>query len=272
MRSGSELERVPERAAREPAIEVDNLSVVYRFRRARPTLLSLLRSFASPKSSMQEVRALKGVSVEVAAGKVLGVIGRNGAGKSTLLRAIAGLVPPSRGRIIVRGQVTPLLTLGVGFNKKLTGRENVILGALAAGLDMAEARERYGDIADFAELGEFIDYPVQSYSSGMRARLGFAVAAHLDPEILLIDETLAVGDMAFKEKCQEMLTELCGQGRTVMIVSHGMASVLEMASDCLWLHDGEVRKRGSPREVVEEYMRFMRLSRSAGIDSDIEGN
>lgn len=253
-------------SARDLAIEVRDLSVVYRIRRARPTLRSLVRGYVSREGSMHRIEALRGVSVAVPRGSVLGVIGKNGAGKSTLLRAIAGLVPPMEGRIVVRGHVTPLLSLGVGFNRKLTGRENIVLGALAAGLDAAEAQERYEDIASFAELGEFIDYPVQSYSTGMRSRLGFAVAAHLDPEILLIDETLAVGDVAFKEKCGAKLEEMCGEGRTVVIVTHGMGTVLDMASDCLWLHEGRVRSHGSPMEVVEAYMRFMRVKRSQAVN------
>lgn len=215
---------------------------------------------------MQRIDALQGVSVTVPRGAVLGVIGRNGAGKSTLLRAMAGLVPPSEGRIVVRGEVTPLLSLGVGFNTKLTGRENIVLGALATGLDTSEAGKRYEDIVVFAELGKFIDYPVQSYSSGMRSRLGFAVAAHLDPEILLIDETLAVGDAAFREKAEAKMDEMCGQGRTVVIVTHGMGTVLEMASDCLWLHEGRVMKHGPAAEVVEAYMRFTRVQRSQAVD------
>lgn len=246
-------------------IEVEDVSVVYRVRRARPTVRSLLRSFLPGKDSLHRIEALRGVFLSVPRGSVLGVIGKNGAGKSTLLRAIAGLIPPSKGRIVVRGQVTPLLSLGVGFNKKLTGRENIILGGLAAGLNASEARERYEDIVGFAELGEFIDYPVQSYSSGMRSRLGFAVAAHLDPEILLIDETLAVGDVAFKEKCSAKLDEMCGEGRTVVIVTHGMGTVLDMASDCLWLHEGRVERLGAPMEVVEAYMRFMRVQRSRAV-------
>ncbi len=266
MRSGSEVAETPPGAVRDAAIEVQDVSVVYRIRRARPNLRSLVRGFVSRQGSMHRIEALRGVSVTVPRGSVLGVIGKNGAGKSTLLRAVAGLVPPSDGRIVVRGAVTPLLSLGVGFNAKLTGRENIVLGALASGLDPRGARERYEDIAAFAELGEFIDYPVQSYSSGMRSRLGFAVAAHLDPEILLIDETLAVGDVAFKEKCSAKLDELCGEGRTVVIVTHGMGSVLDMASDCLWLHEGRVREHGSPTEVVESYMRFSRVRRSRAVD------
>lgn len=266
MRSGSKVAEPPVGHAPEPAIAVENLSVVYRLRSERPTLRSLVRGLTSNNGSMREIHALEDVSFDVPRGSVLGIIGKNGAGKSTLLRAIAGLLPPAEGRITVRGEVTPLLTLGVGFNRELTGRENVVLGALAAGLTETEAKNRFDDIAAFAELGEFIEYPIRSYSSGMSARLGFAVAAHLDPEILLIDETLAVGDGAFKDKCRTKMEELCGEGRTVLLVTHGLGTVLEMASKCLWLHEGRLMRHGSPLETVEAYMRFARIQRSQAID------
>lgn len=264
MRSESEVAAASTELS--PAIEVEGVSVVYHVRRSQRTVgRALKRLFSRGRRGPQRVVALDDVSLSVPRGSIFGVIGRNGAGKSTLLRAIAGIIPPSRGRITVRGEVTPLLSLGVGFNKQLTGRENIVLGTLAAGLRGQEADAAMQEIVEFSELGDFIDYPVRSYSSGIRSRLGFAVASQLDPEILLIDEALSVGDQAFKEKCRVRMEKMCGEGRTVVIVTHGMGTVLEMTSACLWLHEGRVARTGSPQEVVDAYMGFSRASK-VGID------
>jgi teichoic acid transport system ATP-binding protein len=198
---------------------------------------------------------LRGVSFQVPAGAVYGVIGRNGAGKSTLLRSIAGILPPTAGRVAVWGRVTPLLSLGVGFNRELTGRENILLGGLTAGLTANEVYANFDRVEEFAGLGDAIDFPMRTYSSGMFGRLAFSVAAHLKPEILLIDEALAAGDAAFKLKSMDKIRELCEQEHcTVLIVSHGLEVVKALAERCVWLDRGLVHLEGPADEVVAAYM------------------
>jgi lipopolysaccharide transport system ATP-binding protein/teichoic acid transport system ATP-binding protein len=215
-----------------PVIDVQNLSITYRttFEKT-PTLKTALTRLGRGERVVREVEAVRDVSFTLSHGQVLGVLGANGAGKSTMLRALAGILPPTTGRVEINGRVSTLLALGVGFNNKLTGRENVVLGGLAAGLARAEIQSRYEEIADFAELGDFMDMPMRTYSSGMFARLAFAVAVHMDPDILLIDEALAAGDARFKRKATNKMLELCAQARTLVLVSHGMAAIREMCTD-----------------------------------------
>lgn len=238
-----------------PAVQVDRLSV--RFRTTRedvPTLKGTLARLHRRTKSRHNVDALRGVSFTVPSGCVFGVIGPNGAGKSTLFRTIAGIIPPTEGCVTVFGRLTPLLSLGVGFNRELTGRENIRLGGLAAGLDRETIDAHYQEIIAFADIGDAIDYPMRTYSSGMFARVAFAVAAHLDPEILLIDEALSAGDAAFKEKSLEKIVELCQRDCTVMIVSHGMEIVKVLADHCVWLDRGVVRATGNADAVVSAYL------------------
>jgi teichoic acid transport system ATP-binding protein len=205
---------------------------------------------------VREIQAVRGVSLDVEHGSVLGIIGANGAGKSTLMRAIAGILPPSTGQIVVNGRISTLLALGVGFNGQLSGRENVILGGLAAGLTRRQVNERFEQIADWAELGEFMDMPMKSYSSGMYGRLAFAVSTHMEPDVLLVDEALSTGDAHFRRKSYEKMQELVGQARTIVIVSHGIGAIREMCDDCVWMHKGEIVRRGKPDEVAAEYLEF----------------
>lgn len=247
-----------------PAVEVTDLSVQYRTNfEKRPTLKAFL---ARPgrRRGVRVIEALRDVSFTVPSGTVLGIIGANGAGKSTLLRSIAGILPPSRGRVVVRGQVSTLLALGIGFNKALSGRENITLGGLAAGLEPDEIEDRFDDIVGFADLGEFIDLPMKTYSSGMYGRLAFSVAAHMDPDVLLIDEALATGDAAFRQKCTRKMQELCGNAGTILLVSHGLGSIREMADNCLWLHKGRIRAYGAPPDVIEQYNTYMRGGQKVG--------
>ena len=211
------------------------------------------------QSDVRVVPALTDISLDVGRGTVLGVIGRNGAGKSTLLRTIAGILAPSEGKVTVRGRISALLSVGVGMSDVLTGRENIKLGGLAVGLPEDRLDDLALAIAEFAQLGEYVDYPVRTYSSGMRARLGFAVAAHLDPEILLIDEALTGGDAKFKERTADKMFDLCGDGRTIVLVSHGLSLVRVIATKCVWLHQGKIVEYGDPDEVVASYMRYCRL-------------
>jgi ABC-type polysaccharide/polyol phosphate transport system ATPase subunit len=245
------------------AVTVENLTVTYRtVLERRPTLRKALVRLGRRERSTRTVRAVDDVSFSVPRGSVLAVIGRNGAGKSTLLRAVGGIIPPTSGRVSVRGEVTTMLALGVGFNRELTGRDNIELGVLAAGMPPEIIDEKFGEIADFAELGEFIDYPLRTYSSGMASRLAFSVAIHLDPEIILIDEALAAGDSAFKQKCSERVKDLCAADRTALLVTHGLRTVKELATDCIWMHQGRVVGRGEPEEVVGEYMAFTKVKES----------
>jgi ABC-type polysaccharide/polyol phosphate transport system ATPase subunit len=263
------LPSASEATATATAVTVEN--VVVRFRTTQeksPTLRNSMVKLVSRSKVARTIEALKGVSFEVPTGSVYGVIGRNGAGKSTLFRTIAGILPPTEGRITLRGRVTPLLSLGVGFNRELTGRENILLGGLAVGLHPEEVGQRYQAVVDFAELGDALGYPMRTYSSGMFARLGFAISAHLDPEILLIDEALAAGDARFKQKCFAKIQELCEADCTVMLVSHGMQVVRQLADRCLWLEEGNARMEGSGEEVVAAYMEHMGAARDASAMED----
>jgi teichoic acid transport system ATP-binding protein len=190
-------------------------------------------------------------------GTVLGIVGVNGAGKSTLLRTVAGILPPTEGRILVHGRVSTLLALGVGFNADLSGRENVVLGGLAAGLTREELAARYDTIAEFAELGDAMDLPMRTYSSGMYGRLAFAVAMNMEPNILLIDEALSVGDPRFKRKSFEKMRELCDQAGTILLVSHALRSVRRLCNEVIWLDKGRIVMRDDPAAVIKEYRRFL---------------
>ena len=225
----------------------------------RPTLKRAVRERLAGRRTVEFVKALDGVTCSVKKGITYGIIGRNGAGKTTLLRAMAGIIPPTAGQVTVRGRVSTLLALGIGFNTELTGRDNILLGGLAAGRDYNKLMESFEDIVAFAELGRFIDFPMRSYSSGMRGRLAFAVAVHVEPELLLIDEALSSGDEAFREKCQAKMEELCARRHTIVLVTHGLKSVKEMASECLWLHEGKRMSVGEPGQVVEDYKKFVTL-------------
>jgi ABC-type polysaccharide/polyol phosphate transport system ATPase subunit len=266
--STSETDVVPE----PPAISVENISASYRVRKEVRLTTTLRDGFSNLRQGANSTRlvpALRDVSVTVPKGSVLGVLGRNGAGKSTLLRAIAGIIPPTAGRIVVRGEISTLLSAGIGFNRALTGRANIELGALAMGFPDDRIGDLTVSVAEFAQLGEYIDFPMRAYSSGMSMRLGFSLAAHLDPEILLIDEALAGGDSKFKERVAEKMEELCSSGRTIVLVSHAMRVFKTMASSCLWLHQGKVIEYGDPDDVIRQYLRFCRLEASSeGLDDE----
>ncbi len=246
------------------SIRAEDVSVTYRASlERRPTLKSTIRRLGRRERIVQEIEAVKRVSFDISHGTVLGVMGANGAGKSTLVRTIAGILPPTQGRVEVFGRVSTLLALGVGFNRDLTGRDNVRLGGLAAGLDRAHLEERYEDIVRFAELGEFMDLPMRTYSSGMYGRLGFAVAVHMDPDILLIDEALSVGDARFRRKSAEKMRELCGEDRTVVLVSHALGTIKELADQAIWMHKGELRMWDEPDAVVSAYTEFLEVQQDA---------
>jgi ABC-type polysaccharide/polyol phosphate transport system ATPase subunit len=273
LRSASEkpavtLDRPP--ATTPWAVKVENLSVTYRTAiEKKPTLKQTLIRLGRRERIIREIRAVRDVSFEVSHGAVLGVVGVNGAGKSTLLRTMAGILPPSTGRVEVFGRVSTLLSLGVGFKGELTGQENVVLGGLAAGLSRQQVAAKYEDIAEFAELGDFMEMPMRTYSSGMYGRLAFSVAVNMDPDILLIDEALSTGDARFKEKSFEKMRELCGEARTIVLVSHGLRSIRELCDEALWMHEGRIVMRDRADTVIDAYKEFLHVGESEVIDEDV---
>jgi lipopolysaccharide transport system ATP-binding protein len=199
--------------------------------------------------------ALKNVSFEVQEGEVVGIIGRNGAGKSTLLKLLSRITEPTTGRILLRGRVSSLLEVGTGFHPELTGRENIFLNGAILGMRRREIHRRFDEIVAFAESEKFLDTPVKRYSSGMYVRLAFAVAAHLEPDILVVDEVLAVGDAAFQKKCLARMDDVARHGKTVLLISHNMLSIESLCSRVLWLHSGEIKREGRASDVVGQYLR-----------------
>jgi lipopolysaccharide transport system ATP-binding protein len=222
----------------------------------------------SPKSSLRkkEFWAVKDVSFELKQGESLGLIGGNGAGKSTMLKLINGLMKPDRGKITVRGSVGALIELGAGFNPILTGKENIYTNGSVLGISRKEINERIDDIIDFSGLQDFIDTPVMSYSSGMKVRLGFAVASQFQPDLLLVDEVLAVGDINFRAKCFARLNEMKKKGTASILVSHTMRHIIQYADKCIWLHEGKIMKIGDTLEVCQAYVTYM--ERQAGLQGD----
>lgn len=233
------------------AIEVSDVKLRYRCLRTFSIRQSL---FSLKKSKRESFEALHGVSFEIEKGEIVGVIGRNGSGKSTLLRAIAGIFAPDEGSIELSTPSVSLLSIGVGFQRHLTGRENVMLSGMLLGFQEEEIKEKMDEIIAFAEIGDFIDRPVKTYSSGMFAKLAFSITAILETDIMLIDEILSVGDAKFKKKSYEKMKELIfDHNRTVMIVSHNPDTVRKLCSRVLWLHQGQVMKYGKTEDVLKEY-------------------
>lgn len=240
---------------REPVISFQNVSKSYplyrHIRGVKNFLFNLPKSISTIKNDRYE--ALRDINFEVYQGEKFGIIGRNGAGKSTTLGLMAGVLKPDRGTVTVRGRISPLLALGAGFHPELTGRENVVLNGVLMGLTRREVLAKMEEIIEFSELGEFADRPIRVYSSGMLARLGFSVVAHLDPEILLIDEVLGVGDIRFQQKCLNKMMSFKESGITMVLVTHSVASVVNICDRAMWIDDHVVRKIGDPTEVIEEY-------------------
>ncbi len=215
----------------------------------------------------REFKALSGISLDVKRGESLAIIGENGAGKSTLLKILAGIVRPSAGEVVVRGRVASILELGSSFHPEMTGRQNIVLNGAMLGLTQERLHQRLPDIVAFSELGDFIDQPVKCYSTGMAMRLGFAIATQVDPDILIIDEALAVGDGYFQKKCMDRLTELHDEGTTFLFCSHAMYFVTALCTQALWLRNGEMAGYGTSHEVVREYESFL-LSKSGDVASE----
>lgn len=236
----------------EPAIRVQDLGVRFRpYVDRKPTVRRSLATMRHKQTAT--VVALDGVSFEVAKGEAFGVVGRNGAGKSTLMRVLAGTLRPDDGKAVLSGRASTLLQLGVGFNPELSGRRNVYLGALAGGLRKAQVDELFDRIVDYSEIGHAIDRPLKTYSSGMFSRLAFAVGIHLNPEILLLDEILSVGDESFREKSMAAMRDLLAKAGTIVYVSHALTSVADFCDRVMWLEHGKVRTIGPADEVVAQY-------------------
>ena len=237
-------------------IKVDNLWKSYPMRRDRPGFKEfVVNAPGFIKDNNNRFWALRGVSLTVRKGESVGIIGRNGAGKSTLLSLLLGVAQPTTGLIEVQGKRTPLLELGAGFHPDLTGIENAVINGVLLGHTEAEVRVRMGEIVAFSELGEFIHMPIRTYSSGMLMRLAFSIAIHTSPEVLLIDEILAVGDESFQKKSGKALLDLIKGGVTTVYVSHSMAAIRKMCDRAIWLEQGEIRAEGEAAMVVEEYLR-----------------
>lgn len=235
-----------------PAVSLKGIGKKYRISPSRSSALSEILSFGKVKRS-HEFWALQDIDLDIEPGSTLGVLGRNGAGKSTLLSIICGVVRPTTGEVEVNGRLAAIFGLGAGFNPEFTGRENVMLNGLILGIDHQEMLDRFDDIEAFADIGEFIDQPVRTYSSGMKARLGFAVAINVEPDILVLDEALSAGDAAFKKKALQRMYDLRDSGTTVLFVSHSMGMVKRFCTEAVLLHKGHLVASGEPEDVVEEY-------------------
>jgi len=244
------------------AIRIEDLSITYKINvDTKKTLKNaVMRASKGERVRMRQVEAVKHVSLDIPHGSVVGIVGANGAGKSTIMRAIAGIMPPTTGRIFVNGKISTLLALGVGFNPALSGRDNIILGGLAAGLTRDEIDSKTDEIAAFADLPDgFIDMPVRTYSSGMYGRVAFAVSVSMTPDILLLDEALSAGDAAFKEKSFLRMRELVEEARTIVIVSHALATISDLCDSAIWMHKGRILAYGEPEKIVEEYLKFLEV-------------
>jgi lipopolysaccharide transport system ATP-binding protein len=253
-----------------PMIETKGIGKLYRLNTGyRPGVLreriaaALRRTLrGQSEAAGEDFWALRDVSVSIAEGNIVGLIGRNGAGKSTLLKILSRITDPTEGEAHLYGRVASLLEVGIGFHPELTGRENTFLNGAILGMSREETRRKFDEIVQFAELERFIDTPVKRYSSGMYVRLAFAVAAHLDPDILLVDEVLAVGDAAFQKKCLGKIRSVQGEGRTVVVVSHSMATVGSLCQSVVWLDEGRVRGQGPSAQVIAQYL-------AVGVQNDL---
>ena len=252
------------------AIEVVDVTKVYR-RYAGKRQFATLKSALVSGSLIRDLRpeetfqALKNVSFAVPRGTTYGIIGRNGSGKSTMLKCVAGITKPTSGRVAVNGRISALIELGAGFHPEISGRENVFINGIMLGLSKREITRRFDEIVDFAELHDFIDAPVKTYSSGMYMRLGFAVAIHVDPDVLLVDEVLAVGDEGFTHKCLDKFAEFRRRGRTILIVTHSLPLVERFCDEALWIDAGEARAAGDPRRVIGAYVTDVGESEEAAL-------
>lgn len=242
-----------------PILEVENVSKKFQIQHQQAAYLSLrdkLSTLFRPSTVKEEFLALRDVSFTVKQGESLGIIGRNGAGKSTLLKILSRITPPTQGTIRARGRIASLLEVGTGFHQELTGRENIFMNGSILGMKRSEIKARFDEIVDFSGTEQFLDTPLKHYSSGMQLRLAFAVAAHLEPEILIVDEVLAVGDGEFQKKCMKKMEDVTGEGRTVLFVSHNLPSLKAICKTGMLLNKGQLVKMGAMEDVIDHYTSY----------------
>jgi ABC-2 type transport system ATP-binding protein len=240
-------------------IHLDNVTMKYRLANEKVDSLKeyMLRIF-NGKIKYSDFEAVKSLNLKIYSGERVGIIGHNGAGKSTLLKMIAGVMKPTEGKILVNGSIAPLLELGAGFDPELSGEENIFLNGALLGKTKKFLEGKYEEIVQFSDLGDFIYTPVKNYSSGMRARLGFSIATQIDPDILIVDEILGVGDEQFRKKSSEKMVEMMTSGKTIILVSHSLAQIKRLTDKTIWLHKGEIKENGDTQTVVSNYETFMR--------------
>lgn len=236
------------------AIKVENVTKSFKLYYDKPSTLKERLVFWNKKKSEDRI-VLKNINLDIKKGETVALIGVNGSGKSTLLKLMTKIIYPTKGKITVNGKLTSLLELGAGFHPDFTGRENIYFNASIFGLTRSEIEKRVDDIIEFSELGEFIDSPVRTYSSGMYMRLAFSVAINVDAEILLIDEILAVGDQHFQDKCFAKLRELRDSDKTIVIVSHSLGPIKDLCNRAVWIYDGEIRMDGKTSKIIDEYLK-----------------
>lgn len=260
-------------ACAENVLTVRNLSVRLSLQRERVTSIReyMIRLAKGQRVKTEEFWPLQNISFEVGAGEVFGIVGPNGAGKSTLLRVIAGIIKPTRGMVRTEGRIAPLIELGAGFDPEMTGRENLYLYGSLLGFSSKRIKGRLADIISFSELEEFLDVPLKNYSSGMTARLAFAVATDVDPDLLLIDELLSVGDASFSMKCQQRIAEFRERGVSILIVSHNLNSIKEMCSRVAWIDHGKLKMIGPASDVAAEYGKQYGLTAPSVVSTVIGG-
>lgn len=235
-------------------IKLENVSIRYLISYDRiSSIKEFIISSLKRKVKYEEFWALKKISFEIEKGEIVGIIGHNGAGKSTLLKVISGILKPTTGKIEIKGNIVPLLELGSGFDMNLTGRENIFLNGAILGYSKEFINEKYDSIVEFSELGKFIDMPIRNYSTGMLTRLAFSVATVIDPEILIVDEILAVGDEDFQQKSKMRMMELMSGGTTVLLVSHSLGQIREMCNRVIWLEHGEIKAIGETQQICDMY-------------------
>lgn len=242
----------------ENIIEIDNVTI--RFNLASENVDNLKEYFVKlvkRELMFQEFLAIKDLSLNIKKGEAWALVGTNGSGKSTLLKAISGIMKPYKGTITVRGAIAPMIELGAGFDKNLTARENIFLNGLVLGHSRQYMEEKFNEIVEFADIGKFLDSPIKNFSSGMKSRLGFAVATVVDPDILICDEVLAVGDARFRKKCMRRMKEMLSGGTTLVFVSHNMQNVLNLCDHAAWIDHGVLQQAGEVHEVCEAYQRFL---------------
>ena len=238
------------------AVKVEHVSMEFKITKDRIDTLKeyVIRTLKRNKKEKEKIRVLNDISFDVYKGDKLGILGFNGAGKSTLLKILAGIYEPTYGKITINGKVAPLLELSAGFDKNYTGRNNIYLNGAFLSMEKKFLEEKFDEIVEFSELGDFINYPVKNYSSGMRAKLGFSIATMIEPDILIVDEILSVGDIKFRKKSSEKINELMAEGVTVLLVSHSINQIRKICDKCIWIDNGQIIMEGPSDEVCDAYV------------------